>query len=60
MTNSRKPGSDRPHDDQRDHNRPPNYSERDDGRKVFDEVTNTRPAPSNPHRETEPTKDRDR
>lgn len=60
MSSSRRPDNDRQPVDKRDQEKTPNYSERDDGHKTFHDVTNTRPAPSNPHRETEPKKDRDR
>lgn len=58
MNMHKKPGSDQwDHDRKEDRSRPSDYSERSNDDKGFD-VTNTRPAPPNPHREQDQERDR--
>lgn len=60
MSTQKKPDADkRHHEHNEDRSRPSDYVERSNDHKVFD-VTNTRPAPINPHRERDSDKDTDR
>lgn len=60
MSTNKKPGSDHQDDrPQQDSNRSVDYGEGSRKHEGFD-VSNSRPAPSNPHRERDPDKEREK